>query len=141
MRRRDERGLSASVEAAIILPAIILFVGLLIVLARIALAQQSIGVAASSAARAASLERSESAGQRAAREAALANLGERSVSCRRTDVDVDASGLGRTLGSFASVEVRLTCSVELSDVSLPLMPGTVEVSATRTAPIDPLRGN
>ena len=47
-----ERGAAASVEAAVILPAILLFVALLLSLGRLALADQHVGAAASAAARA-----------------------------------------------------------------------------------------
>lgn len=55
--RRDERGLAVSVEAAVVLPAIVLFLGLLLTLGRVVLAEQHVGAAASAGARAASLER------------------------------------------------------------------------------------
>ena len=53
---------------------------------------------------------------------------------------VDAAGVARALGEVGTVSVKVTCAVELSDISLPGVPGTVSVSATRDAPVDPLRG-
>lgn len=140
MSRRDQRGLSMSVEAVVLIPALLLVVGLLLVLARVAIADQHVGVAAGAGARAASLERTPAAGERAARAAVVKALGDRGVACRHTSVMLDTSGLTRALGERARVSVEVGCSVDLSDVSLPFMPGTVAVSATRTSPVDPLRG-
>ncbi|SHJ58673.1 TadE-like protein [Tessaracoccus bendigoensis DSM 12906] len=140
MTRRDERGLAASVEAAVVLPALVLFVGLLLTFARIALADQSVGSAAAAGARAASLERTPGAGQDAAASAVAAALAQHGLRCAHTDVTVDTAGLSRPLGQLASVRVSVTCQVSLADVSLPLIPGQVTVEAARTSPIDPLRG-
>lgn len=136
----DQRGLAMSIEAALIVPALLLFIGLLLTLARVAIAEQHVGVAASAGARAASLERSGVAGERAARTAVAATLAERNVTCRDTLVRVDAEGLGRPLGERGTVSVSAACSVELRDIGLPLIPGAVEVTASRTSPVDPLRG-
>lgn len=129
-----------SVEAVVILPVLVLFIGLLISLARIAIAEQSVGAAAAAAARSASLERSSSSAHSAALEAASQSLAQRHVACRTTHVAVDATAVGRALGQRATVEVEVQCLVELSDVSLPFVPGSVSVKAARTSPVDPLRG-
>ena len=135
-----ERGAAASVEAAVILPAILLFVALLLSLGRLALADQHVGAAASAAARAAALERTVPAAERAADEALTVALAEHNVACRRVSTVVEASGVARFLGEVGTVSVQVTCAVELSDVSLPGVPGTVSVTATRDAPVHPLRG-
>jgi len=129
-----------SVEAVVILPVLVLFIGLLISLARLAIAEQSVGAAAAVAARSASLERSSSSAHSAALEAASRSLAQRHVACRTTDVAVDATEVGRALGQRATVEVEVQCLVELRDVSLPFVPGSVSVTAARTSPVDPLRG-
>ena len=97
--KRDQRGLAPSIEAVVILPVLVLFIGLLITLARVAIADQSVGSAAAAAARAASIERSPALAHRSAEEAARQALAQRSVPCRRTEVGVDASGVARRLGS------------------------------------------
>lgn len=141
MRRAgDERGLAMAVEAVVILPVLVLFIGLVISLARIAIAEQSVGAAAAAAARSASIERSSSRAHSAALEAARQSLAQRHVACRTTDVSVDAAGVGRALGQRATVNVEVRCLVELRDVSLPFVPGAVSVAAARTSPVDPLRG-
>lgn len=140
MRRRDDRGLAVSVEAAFVLPALLLFLGLLFSLARFALADQHIGSAAASGARAASIERTQSAAREAAAGAVGAALDQHNVDCLDTSVAVDAAAVARPLGERGAVVVRLTCQVSLADVTLPFIPGSLLVSAERSSPVDPLRG-
>lgn len=138
--RRDERGLAISVEAAVVLPALVLFIGLLLTLGRVVLAEQHVGAAASAGARSASLERSPGQARAAADSAVGAALAQRNLQCRSVAVVPDVSGVARALGTHATVSVQVTCAVELSDVSLPFIPGTISVTAERSSPVDPLRG-
>ena len=73
MKRRDDRG-SASVEAAIAVPAFALFVGLIIFGGRTAVVRHSVESAAADAARSASILRVEADAKKAAKDAAVANL-------------------------------------------------------------------
>lgn len=140
-RDKGERGLSASVETALLAPALILFVGLLLTLGRLALADQQIAAATTAAARAASLERSSSRAESAARTTLDSVLSERGVECRRARVRVDAAGVDRSVGQFATVRVHVRCTLSLADISLPLVPGSLEIAAEAGSPVDPLRGN
>lgn len=137
--RRHERGHAAAVEAAVILPVLVLFVALVIVLARDALTQQAIGAAASQAARAASLERSTTSARTSAESAAGFALGDAGVSCAQQSVAVDASGLRAPLGTPSSVSVTVTCVVSYG-VALPGFPHQRRWSETRTSPVDTYRG-
>lgn len=138
--RRGERGLALSTEAAVVLPALVLFLGLLFSLARYAMAEQDVGSAAGSSARAASLERSAPAAARAAEEAASLALGEHNVACLSTEVRADVAAVARALGERGQVHVTVTCRVSLADITLPFIPGSLTVTATRSSPVDPLRG-
>ena len=144
MRRAEcpgaERGMSAAVEAVVIVPALLLFVVLLLSLARLALAEQSIGTAAAAGARAASLARTVGEATEQGRAAALLTLDEHDVTCLDPRIRVDASGVGRAVGTRASVSVAVDCRLNLSDLALPLVPGGIQVSASRASPVDPLRG-
>lgn len=139
--RRDERGLTASVETAVLAPAIILFVALLLTLGRLAITDQQVSGATSAAARAASLERSPASAEAGARSTLESALRQQGVACRNTSVSVDASGVGRRIGQLAAVRVRVRCTISLADISLPLVPGTLEIAAERGSPVDPLRGD
>ena len=113
--RASERGSSVAVEAALVLPVAMLFVGLVIVMAGHALAQQAVTAAATRAARAASLERSQASAERAALDAAVTELGNSRITCTDAQVSVDARGLAAPMGTVASVTVRLTCRAVSQD--------------------------
>ncbi|MCL1870590.1 MAG: pilus assembly protein [Promicromonosporaceae bacterium] len=135
---RDERG-SSSVEAAIVVPAFVLFLGLVIFAGRTALAHQAVQAAANDAARAASLARSPDAAQSAARDAAAETLANRDLKCARTDVVVDTSALSAPLGTYGSVSVEVRCLVDLGDLTVPGIPGTKAVTASMSSPVDAFR--
>lgn len=136
--RRDERG-SASIEAAIAVPAFALFVGLIIFGGRTATAHQAVESAAADAARSASILRAESQAKSAAEQAARANLTSQGLNCVRIDVDVDTHEFDRAVGEPALVEVTVACLLDLSDLAVPGVPGTRTISATMTSPIDTWR--
>lgn len=134
---RRERGHSPAVEAAVIVPGLVLLVGLLIVAAQVVLVRQEVASIAAAAARAASLERSVQAGERAALEHVRAGLS--GTECADERMDVDVAGLSTPLGVPGEVVVEVRCTVSLSAVSLPFMPGSVEVEARRESPVDRYR--
>ncbi|HEY9564852.1 MAG TPA: TadE family protein [Nocardioides sp.] len=136
--RRGDRG-SASIEAAIAVPAFGLFVGLIIFGGRTAIAQQSVESAASDAARSASILRTNAEAKAAAKEAAVANLSNQGINCVRVDVDVDTQQFSRNVGEQAQVEVTVSCLLDLADLSVPGVPGTRTISATMTSPLDTWR--
>ena len=128
-----------AIEATIIIPALVLFVALVIVLARDTLAQQAVGSSASQAARAASLERSPGTARAAAESAAGSALVDAGVSCRTQQISVDTSALSARLGDPSSISVTVTCVVE-HDLGLPGFPRERRISETRTSPVDTYRG-
>jgi Flp pilus assembly protein TadG len=135
---RDERG-SAAVEAAVGAPAFVLFVGLIIFGGRTATAHQSVESAAADAARAASIERTSSSARAAAISAATTSLSNEGVHCLDIDVTVDANQFTRTVGEAATLSVRVQCRIDLSDLSVPAVPGSRLISATMTSTIDTFR--
>ncbi len=134
-----QRGHAPAVEAAIILPALVMVVGLLIVVARLVIADQAVTAATGYAARAASIERSAASASAAAESAVTAGLAARNITCRSQSLLVDASGLRAPLGTPSSVSVEVSCTVELSDVAFPGFPGSRTITATRTSPVDTYR--
>lgn len=135
---RDEHG-SASVEAAIGVPAFVLFVGLIVFGGRTATTHQSVETAAADAARAASIERTSSSAKTKAISAATTSLSNQGVHCLDVDVTVDASQFSRTVGETATVSVTVQCRLDLSDLSVPGVPGSRLIKATMTSPIDTWR--
>jgi Flp pilus assembly protein TadG len=134
---RRERG-SASIEAAIGVPAFILFVGLIIFGGRTATAHQALESAAADAARSASLERSGPDAVRAAEQAASSSLANQQIRCLSVEVDVDAGGFQTAVGQDASVAVTVSCRLDLSNL-VPGVPGTRVLDATVSSPIDTWR--
>ena len=124
-----------AVEAALVLPVAMLFVGLVIVMAGQALAQQAVTAAATRAARVASLESS----QASARNAAVAELGSSHITCTDTQVAVDARGLASPPGTVASVTVRIVCQANFP-VSLPGFPAHRSLVGEGVSPVDTYRG-
>ena len=133
-----ERG-STVIEAVIGVPAFMLFVGLIVFAGRVAIANQAVGSAATEAARAASISRTQGQAGDTARAAATTALGNQNVNCLSMTVTVDTSGFASPVGTPASVRATVSCVVNLSDLSVPGVPGTRTVSATMTSPLDTYR--
>ena len=139
MTTRAERG-SAALEAAIGLPAFLLFVGLIIIAGRVAVAGQAVDAVATEAARTASIARTEIAAAATARDAATASLTTQGLRCTTTTVRVDTRGFRAPVGTPAAVTATITCAVPLGDIAIPGLPGTTTVTGTATSPIDTYRG-
>lgn len=135
MNRHSERG-SASLEAAIVVPAFALFVGLIIFGGRTAVVRHSVESAAADAARSASILRVETDARKAAHEAAVTGLADQGIDCLRVDVAVNAEQFSHDVGTPATVDVTVSCRLDLSDLSIPGVPGSRTISATMTSPID-----
>ena len=136
----DERGLAASVELACYAPRLVLFIAAIIVAGRVVLARQAVQAAAADAARSASIARSASEARSAASRAAETSLANQSLACATTTVDADVSGFAVPVGNPASVVVRVTCDVRLSDLSMPgILGGPIRVEAAMTSPLDTFR--
>ncbi|MEU8812452.1 TadE/TadG family type IV pilus assembly protein [Streptomyces violaceoruber] len=135
----EDRG-SAAIEVAVIAPAIIALLGLMIAFGRVVDAEGSVDAAAHAAARAASLERDATSAQSQARAAAEDSLTGDGVTCQSSDVVVDTSGYSLDVGQAATVTATISCTAPLSDIALPGLPGAKTLTATFTSPIDTYRG-
>ncbi len=136
--RRPERG-SAALEAAIGLPAFLLFIGLILFAGRVAIATQAVDSAAAQAARTASIARAQTTAQSTARTAATSTLSDQHVNCTRTTVHVDTRGFTAPAGQPATVTATVSCAVNLADLAVPGIPGARTVTATASSPIDTYR--
>src|SRR5215475_6296904 len=136
--RGSERG-SSTVELALIAPGLLLLFGLAVVGGRVTVAGGSVEQVAAAAARQASLARAGGQAERLAAAAARQSLAGQHLQCTAVDVAVDTSGFRVPLGQPASVVVDVTCSVRLSDVGIPGLPGTRRLHASAASPLDPFR--
>lgn len=115
-------------------PVLLLFLLVVVAGARIALAQQAVTGAAEAGARAASLERTETAAVSAAVAAVEQDLAGAGLACTaRTAV----SGQWQlALGQPGTARVTVTCRVRLADLMVPGMPGEIVIERTAESPID-----
>jgi Flp pilus assembly protein TadG len=130
---------NAVVEAAILAPVFIVFLAALLVGARIRSAGAAVAQAAADAARQASISRTPAEARRSATASALSTLRDKGLHCTPT-VSLDLSGFARPVGQEAAVAARISCTVRLSDLAAPGMPGTRTVTMTRRSALDPYRG-
>ena len=100
--RPSERG-SAALEAAIGLPAFMLFVALIILAGRLAIATQAVDAAAAEAARAASIARTQGAASSTASTAAASSLANQNLRCVRHHGHARHHRLRRPVGTPAAV--------------------------------------
>lgn len=133
-----ERG-SEAIEAVIGVPAFILFIGLIIAAGRIAIAREAVDSAASDAARSASIARTQPEAKRGASSAATSSLSSQGLQCVSKQIRVNTSGFNSPVGTPAAVRVSISCRVSLSDVAVPGLPGSYNLTATASSPIDTYR--
>ena len=145
---RSARGVAAedrgdagghALELLVIAPVMLLFVLLLVAFGRIASASSKIDAAAASAARAASQKYDAVSARNAATVQAQKAITDAGVACGELTVDVDTSGFAAAGGQTGSVVVDVHCTVDLSDVAAPGVPGSVHLSGRAASPIDLFR--
>lgn len=137
-RARRDTG-SITLELSILAPAVLALLGLVLVAGRIEIAGGAVEQASAAAAREASLARSPEAARQAATQAALDNLAGQDLHCTALVVVVDAAGFAVPVGSPAYVSARVSCTVELGDVSVPGMPGSRTLTAETQSTLDRYR--
>lgn len=136
---RDERGEIEDLPGFTILVVGILcpLLAVVIFMGRYGLADNSIQSAAAAAARDASLSRSTDATAHAQTAAQMALNG--NVTCESLDVEIGGNGLYTTLGQSGIVTATITCRLNTSDLTFPLIPGSITITKTAASPVDPYR--
>lgn len=132
----DERG-SIAVEVAVIAPALLFLMLLVVFAGKVAEAEGDVQRAASEAARAASLRQHRGDAAVDARAAAGQNLERAGVPCTPLRVEVDTSDFRP--GGTVTVTVR--CTASMADVTLLGVPGTRIFTARAVDVIDAYRGD
>lgn len=131
----DDRG-TIAVETAVIAPAFVFLLLLVVFAGRVSHLDAAVQRAASEASRAASLEGNPEMAEQAAIDAVNANLESKAVPCTDLEVSTDTSDF--VPGGSVFVEVR--CVASMSDVALLGVPGTRTFVATSTEVVDRFRG-
>ncbi|GAA3242247.1 membrane protein [Streptomyces filipinensis] len=137
-RLREDRG-SESIAAAIVTPLLLMLLCLAIAGGRIVTSGAKIDAAAEDAARAASISRTYSGAQSEASSAAARSLADQGIHCASTHTSVNASGLAVPLGDVGTVTVTISCTVPLSDLLIPGIPGSKTLTSTFTSVVDAYR--
>ena len=131
---RDQTG-SATVEAVILVPVLILFVLLAIAFGRYQTTREQVIGAARAGAEAASIMPSAESATTAASDAAMPALSGPISPCLRVVIVTDTSDFL----PGGEVSVTVSCTVELSDLGAPGLPGKSTIVVSQVAPIDPYR--
>ena len=136
---RDQRG-AVAVELTLLVPALLLVVGLLVADGRLWFARTTVNEAAYTAARAASLARSDGEASTAGRAAGSQSLTTAGLRCRSTSVSINTAAFGVPAGTPSTVTSTVSCIVDFSDVFLPGWPGSTELTGRGSAALDTYRG-
>ena len=137
--RRADAG-SVTLELSILAPAVLVLLALVVVAGRLSIAHQEVDHAAQTAARAATLARDPATATSTATSAARRELDTGDLHCDSVRVTVDTSGFAVLVGRPASVTATVSCTVSLSGLAVPGIPGSRQVTATATSPLDTYRG-
>jgi hypothetical protein len=134
-RPRDDAG-SAALELVVLAPVLLALLGLVIAAGRTSIAQSSVDAAARDAARQASIALTPYAAQAAGQASARAALHRDGLDCDPV-VTIDVSGFAVQPGNPAPpVRATVRCTVPLSGLWLPGLPGSHTMSYTFASPLD-----
>ena len=137
-RLRGDRG-AVSLELAILGPALLLVLSFAIWAGRTQIADNAVQEAARSAAREASIALDAGTATSLATFQAQTTLAEQNLKCESVSVQVDTSGFAAPLGVSGDVTVTVSCTIGMADLLAPGLPGSVEVEASFTSPVDAYR--
>ncbi|MFE9933674.1 TadE/TadG family type IV pilus assembly protein [Streptomyces sp. NPDC005533] len=137
-RLREDRG-SEAIATAIVAPLLLMLLCTAIAGGRIVTSGAKVDAAAEDAARAASISRTHSSAQSEAAEAAARSLNDQGIRCASTSTSINTSGLAVPLGQVGTVTVTISCTVALSDLLLPGVPGSKTMTSTFTSVVDAYR--
>lgn len=138
IRQSGDRG-SLTLELAVLAPVFLLFLALIVAGGRVALAHGAVQAAARDAARQASIARDPATAQADAYTSAVATLESEGLDCA-PQVTVNTAGLSVPAGQPGTVTATVSCTMPLSVVALPGLPGSVTEQASAASPVDPYRG-
>jgi len=133
-RRRDDRG-SLTVELVVLTPVLLVMALAALVFGRVSEARQQVVEASRAGAEAAAVLPTVGTAQWVGAINAVIDLIGRTHTCANVSVVTDTS----RFVAGGSVTVHVTCTVLLSDIAFPGVPGSTVVRASATAPLDPYR--
>lgn len=138
LARRGEAG-SVAVEVALLAPALVLVLGLLVAGGRLWFARTAVVEAAQASARAASLARGAGEAVAVGTDAGRQSMTTAGLRCATTSVQVSTAAFAVPVGTPATLTSDVTCDVAFGDVLLPGMPGTMRLTGRGSAALDTYR--
>lgn len=135
---RAERG-SVTVELTLLVPALLIMLGLLMAGGRLWFARSAVVDAAQTAARAASLARTPGEAGVVGRSAGLRSMSTAGLRCSSSSVSVSTAGFQVPVGTPATVTSTVGCRVAFSDLYLPVVPGSIQLTGEGAAALDTYR--
>lgn len=136
--RNDDRGDAGghALELLAIAGVMLVFVMLLVAFGRAASTSSKLDAAAASAARAASQQTSQNTAQTAALTQAERALADAGLRCGQMQIDVDTSAFSLLAGQPGEVIVEISCTLDLSDIAMPMIPGSARLTGRAASPVD-----
>ncbi|MDG4859287.1 hypothetical protein P8605_14155 [Streptomyces sp. T-3] len=131
----SDRG-SYTLETLLCVTVLIPFLGLLAAWGLAGMFDSAVDNAATAAARAASQASDADTALQRGQDAAHAALVREGRDCTAGDVTIDTSGFAQPIGEPAAVTVTVTCTVPLSELAVPGLPGSKTLTATATSALD-----
>lgn len=128
-----------TLELVILAPGLLVLLSLAIVAGRIEVASGAVEQASAAAARAASLARTPAAAEQAGRAAASESLAGQNLHCSTLTVSVDTGGFATPVGQPAQVAASVTCVLDLSQLSVPGVPGAKSLTSRTVSVLDRYR--
>jgi Flp pilus assembly protein TadG len=126
---------NAALELVILAPVLLGLLGLVIAAGRTTIAQGSLEAAARDAARQASISLTAAAAQKTGQASARAALRQDGLDCVPVVV-IDTSQFVTPPGEPATATATVSCTVSLSSLALPGLPGSARLEASFTSPLD-----
>jgi Flp pilus assembly protein TadG len=150
MRPRPRRGAAsaaggasdagdATLELVILAPVVLILIGLLIAGGRASVAQGAVDAAARDAARQASIARTPSEAEATAIASARFELRQDSLNCTPVVHVRAAAAFAVPVGEPSQIVARVSCTVPLSGLLVPGLPGSKTLTASFASPLDPYR--
>ncbi|MDR0488690.1 MAG: hypothetical protein LBG99_04700 [Propionibacteriaceae bacterium] len=128
-----------SIEAVLVIPVFLLFLALLAGIGRTAMVGQDVHAAVVSATRVAAQYPSARSADIVAHEVIASHLNDNRTPCRSVGVTSNTAALDFGVGRGGTVSVALTCTVSLSDLAIPGLPGEVRITESFSTHIDPYK--
>jgi len=136
--RKADAG-SVTLELAILTPAVLVLLGLVILAGRIQVADQAVDHAAQTAARAATLARDPATARTRALEAATRELTTGDLHCTNVHLTLDTTGFAVPVGQAAQVTATVTCTLNVSGLGVLGVAATRVVTASAASALDTYR--